>query len=109
MKPVMMLESTRRALRGFPKQVRIDFGMELRRVQEGLDAVNWKPMPTVGQGVREIRVSYRGQWRMIYIAKFDEAIFVLHAFQKKAQKTPKADIDIAKQRLSEISDERRQS
>ncbi|MDZ7670961.1 MAG: type II toxin-antitoxin system RelE/ParE family toxin [Gammaproteobacteria bacterium] len=104
-----MLEGTRRVLRGFPKQVRIDFGTELRRLQEGMDPVNWKPMPTVGQGVREIRVSYRGQWRMIYIAKLDEAIYVLHAFQKKAQKTPKADIDVATQRLSELLQERRSS
>jgi phage-related protein len=107
MKPVTMLESTRKTLREFPKQVRIDFGTELRRVQESLDPVNWKPMPTVGQSVREIRVSYRGQWRMIYIAKFDEAIYVLHAFHKKTQQTPKADIDLAKQRLSEILKERR--
>lgn len=102
-----MLESTRRILQEFPRQVRIDLGAELRRVQEGLEPNNWKPMPTIGRGVREIRVSYRGQWRLIYVAKFEEAIYVLHAFQKKTQQTPKADIDTAKQRLGEIVKKRR--
>lgn len=97
-----MLESTRSVLQGFPKQVRIDLGTELRRVQAGLDPTDWKPMPSIGAGVREIRVSYRGQWRLIYIAKLDEAIYVLHAFQKKTRRTPKADIDMARRRLHAI-------
>lgn len=97
-----MLESTRRILQGFPKQVRIDLGTELRRVQEGLDPTDWKPMPTIGAGVREIRTSYRGEWRLIYVATFNEAIYVLHAFQKKTRRTSRADIDIAKQRLRAI-------
>ncbi|MEQ8485577.1 MAG: type II toxin-antitoxin system RelE/ParE family toxin [Pseudomonadales bacterium] len=101
-----MLDSTRETLRQFPKQARIDIGTELRRVQKGLDPANWKPMSTVGRGVREIRVSHRGQWRVIYVAKFEEAIYVLHAFQKKTQQTPRTDIDLAKQRLRDIQEQR---
>lgn len=97
-----MLESTRRILQGFPKQVRIDLGTELRRVQEGLDPPDWRPMPTIGVGVREIRTSYRGQWRLIYVTTFDEAVYVLHAFQKKTRQTSRADIATAKRRLHAI-------
>ncbi len=63
------------------------------RVQFGLDPTNWKPMKTVGAGVREIRIHYRGKYRVIYVANRNEAIYVLHAFQKKTQRTPKHDID----------------
>ena len=71
--------------------------------QAGLDPTDWKPMPSVGKGVREIRVSYRGQWRMIYVATLGDAVYVLHAFHKKTQRTAKADIEIAKQRLKEVT------
>lgn len=109
MKPLVMLASTRRVLRGFPKQVRIDFGTELRRVQEGLDPVNWKAMPSISVGAREIRVIYQGHWRLIYLAKFEEAIYILHALQKKTSKTTQSDIELAKQRLVEIMAERRRT
>jgi len=56
-------------------------------------------MPTVGRGVREIRIHYRGQYRVIYVSKIDEAVYVLHAFQKKTQKTRKQDIEIARRRI----------
>ena len=63
-------------------------------------------MSTIGPGVREIRIHVDGEFRVIYIAKFEEAIYVLHAFQKKTQKTSKKDIDIAKTRLRELERER---
>ena len=72
------------------------------RVQRGLDPTDWKPMTTIGQGVREIRIKEDGQWRIIYIAKFEDAVYVLHAFRKKTQKTTKSDIDAAKRALSEV-------
>lgn len=103
MKTAEIKESTRKVIRGFPKQVRADLGVELMRVQAGLNPTDWKPMPSVGKGVREIRVSYRGQWRMIYVATLGDAVYVLHAFHKKTQRTAKADIRIAKQRLKEAT------
>jgi len=64
-------------------------------------------MASVGQGVKEIRVHIEGEFRVLYVAKFEEAVYVLHAFQKKTQKTPKKDIDIAKTRFRELERERK--
>jgi addiction module HigA family antidote len=78
-------------------------GYELHKVQNGLEPDNWKPMTSVGSGVKEIRVSAPdGIYRAIYVAKFKDAVYVLHAFQKKEQKTRQEDIDLAKKRLKEI-------
>lgn len=59
-------------------------------------------MTSIGSGVREIRIQHDGQYRVIYLAKFDDAVYVLHAFQKKTQKTRRQDIDVARRRLQEI-------
>ncbi len=64
-------------------------------------------MASVGQGVKEIRIHIEGEFRVLYIAKFEEAVYVLHAFQKKTQKTPKKDIDVAKARFRELEQERK--
>src|SRR5687768_3811037 len=77
--------------------------VQLRRVQEGLDPLNWKPMTSVGPGVREIRVrDSAGAFRVIYVASFPEAVYVLHAFQKKSERTPKEDLVLAKSRYPRI-------
>lgn len=78
-------------------------GYQIYRVQLGLDPDDWKPMPSVGTGVRELRV--RGsdsQYRAIYITTIGDMVYVLHVFVKKTQRTPNTDVDIAKKRLSEI-------
>ena len=73
------------------------------RVQHGLDPVDFKPMASIGKGVWEIRISDEaGQFRVIYIAKLKDAVFVLHCFQKKSQKTPLKDLDLASKRLREL-------
>lgn len=96
MKPVLFLGNTRDVLRDFPLSAKVDAGRELERVQRGLDPVDWKPMPSIGKGVREIRVKDRaGAFRVIYVASIGAQIYVLHAFQKKTQKTAKRDIDLA--------------
>ena len=71
-------------------------------VQLGGMPSDFKPMPTVGAGAYEIRVRIEGEWRAIYVAKFTAAIYVLHSFQKKTQKTSKADLDIAVSRYKRI-------
>lgn len=63
---------------------------------------DWKAFNSVGQGVIEIRISTALEHRVLYIAKYDEAIYVLHAFEKRTQKTRQADIDLAKRRLAEV-------
>jgi phage-related protein len=72
-------------------------------VQRGLDPDDWKPMPAVGPGVREVRVrDAAGAFRVIYTATFAEAVYVLHAFAKKTQATPKRDLDLAAARLRDL-------
>jgi phage-related protein len=91
------------ALKQFPVSARKVAGRQLELVQMGRDPVNWKPMTTVGAGVREIRLrDDSGIYRVIYVTKFVERIFVLHCFQKKTQKTSKADIDLAARRYREL-------
>jgi phage-related protein len=71
-------------------------------VQNGLEPVDWKAMPQVGPGVREIRIHILGEWRVLYVANFKDAIYVLHAFGKKTQKTARTDIELARERLRQI-------
>lgn len=90
-------------LRDFPGNAKRDAGDELDKVQRGLMPVDWKPMVTVGPGVQEIRIrDDDNAYRVIYVAKFDDAVYVLHCFQKKTLQTSQADIDIAKARYKEI-------
>jgi len=86
----------------FPDEARRAAGFELRAIQNGLDPSDWKPMQTIGKGVREIRIHVLGEWRVIYAARFKEAIYVLHAFQKKSRKTSRQDIELARQRYGQI-------
>lgn len=63
-------------------------------------------MTTIGSGAREIRIQHRGEFRVIYVAKIDDAVHVLHAFQKKTQKTRKRDLEVARQRLKEMKEKK---
>jgi len=86
-------------LSAFPKSARIRAGHELFMVQVGREPDDWKPMPTVGPGACEIRVrDQAGAFRVIYVAKFENAVYVLHSFQKKTQKTSRADLELARER-----------
>ena len=99
MKPVRFVGSTRDDLAAFPVAARARAGHELFMVQVGRDPENWKSMSSVGPGTCEIRVrDQSGAYRVIYVAKFADAVYVLHAFQKKTQKTARADLDLAMQR-----------
>lgn len=89
-----------------PVDARREAGYQLSLVQLGGDPEDWKPMNGVGMGVREIRIHKDGEFRVLYIAAFEEAIYVLHAFVKKTQQTPKKDIDIAKTRFRQLKRER---
>lgn len=94
-------------LKAFPDDARQRAGFELYRLQQGLEPTDWKPMATVGAGVREIRIQTGRAFRVLYVAKFGEAIYVLHAFEKKSQRTAKRDLDLAQQRLAEVLRRRR--
>jgi phage-related protein len=101
-KPVVWLGSALDDLRGFPEEARRSAGHEIHLVQMGLEPSDWKPMSSVGPGVMELRIHSQLEHRVFYIAKFAEAVFVIHAFQKKTRKTAKHDIDLAKHRLAEL-------
>jgi phage-related protein len=102
-KPLEFLGSSRDDLAAMPAGVRHDIGLELMRVQFGGDPTDFKPMSTVGAGAYEIRVrDTSGTYRAIYVARFEAAVYVLHAFQKKTQQTAKADIELAKVRYKMI-------
>ena len=92
----------------FPKIPRKEAGFLLGRVQAGLDPADWKPFDEVGAGTREIRISdAKGIFRVMYVAKFEEAVYVLHCFQKKTQATSKQDKDIAAARYRAVVSARR--
>lgn len=102
-KRVVWMGSSKADLKAFPASATDELGYQLYRVQCGLDPEDWKPMASVGQGVREIRVYDRaGAFRTLYLATRPEAIYVLHCFQKKAQKTAQSDINLARKRLSAV-------
>jgi phage-related protein len=103
MKPVVFLGDSVAQLRAFPDGPRRDAGFQLDRVQRGLDPDNWKPVTSIGPGVREIRVrDAMGAFRVIYLATFAEAVYVLHAFQKKTPRTARRDIALAESRYREL-------
>jgi phage-related protein len=90
-------------LRGFPVSARREAGFQLDRVQQGLEPCDWKTMTNIGPGVAEIRIrDEAGAFRVIYVAKFQDAIFVLHCFQKKTAKTALPDLDLAQKRYREL-------
>ena len=82
-----------KTIRNFPSVVKREVGHQLDRVQRGMNPVDWKPMPSIGKGVKEIRVQWRGQYRIIIATNHKFSILVLHAFQKKSRKTPSIEID----------------
>jgi phage-related protein len=102
MKPLKFVGSSLDDLRNFPEEARRAAGFELRAVQSGFEPSDWKPMQTIGPGVNEIRIHVLGEWRVIYVAKFRDVVYVLHAFQKKSRKTSRHDIDLARERYRRI-------
>jgi phage-related protein len=103
MKIVRFLGDALKCLRDFPKDAKQDAGRQLDKVQRGQQPDDFKPMPSIGKGVEEIRVwDEQGTFRVVYTARLADAVYVLHAFQKKTQTTSKRDIDIAKQRFTQL-------
>lgn len=87
MKKIIFVDRSLEEIKDFSLEAKREIGYQLDRVQRGIDPLDWKPMQGIGSGVREIRVRDKdGIYRVIYVAKFQEAIYVLHAFQKKLRK-----------------------
>ena len=108
LKPVVFRGSALDDLRAFPAVARREAGHQIDQLQRGRDPDDWRPMNTVGPGVREIRIrDAAGAFRVIDIATFCDAVYVLHCFHKKTQKTSKVDIDLAAKRYRDLARELR--
>jgi phage-related protein len=109
MKSVHFVGTSREDFRELPYSAQETVGFQLFKVQQGKEPDNWKPMPTVGPGVLEIRVrDESGAYRMFYVAKFEEAVYVLHVFEKRSQKTARADLELGKNRYADLLKWRRE-
>jgi len=103
LRPVGFRGSALDDLRAFPLAARREAGYQIDRVQRGLEPDDWKPMHGIGAGVREIRVrDASGAFRVVYVAKLADAVIVLHCFQKKTEKTSRADLELTGRRYREL-------
>jgi len=102
MKKLRFIGSSLDDFKNFPIEVRREAGFELDAVQRGAMPSDFKPLLAVGSGVYEIRIHALGEWRVVYVAKFDNAVYVLHAFHKKTQKTRRQDIELATRRYKQL-------
>jgi len=103
MKLLRFLGDSLKCLREFPDDARHDAGYQLDKVQRGEQPDDFKPMPSIGKGVEELRVwDDSGTYRVIYTARMADAVYVLHAFQKKTQTTGKRDLELARKRYTDL-------
>ncbi len=105
---LLWLGSSRGDIRALAPAVRRMAAFHLFRVQRGMEPTDWKPMTSIGSGVREIRVHTETEHRVCYVARFAEAIYVLHAFEKRGQKTSLKDLDLAGSRYQALLEWRRE-
>ena len=101
-KLIYWVGSSREELANFPKEAGRKAGFQLRAIQRGQKPTDFKPMPTIGKGVEEIRIWTGEAYRIFYVARFEEAVYVLHAFEKKTQKTSKRNIELGQKRYQEM-------
>lgn len=103
MKPIAFLGDSLAVIKAFPITARRVVGYQLDKVQRGYRADDFKPLPSVGKGVEEIRVrSTRGAYRVIYLARMEDTVYVLHAFAKKSRRTSQSVIEVARKRLADM-------
>jgi phage-related protein len=106
-KPIQWLGDSRDRLRRFPQAARREIGYQLSLIQTGRWASDWKPIPVVGAGVIEIRVHAESEYRIFYVAKFEDAVYVLHVFAKKTRKASSLDVELGKKRYRELLERRK--
>jgi phage-related protein len=107
LKPIAWLGDSLARLRAAPADIRSDAGYQLDLVQRGEAPADFRPMPNVGSGVMEIRLHGDNEYRVFYVARFEETVYVLHCFVKKTQATRKADIDLGRQRYLALLETRK--
>ena len=101
-KPIYWIGSSKEDICQFSEEARKKVGFQLRAIQKGEDPSDFKSIPTIGKGTQEIRIWTGDTYRVFYVARFAEAIYVLHAFQKKTQQTSRKDIELGKQRYQQM-------
>jgi phage-related protein len=101
-KAIHWLGDSRERLRWFPEAVRREIGYQLSLIQSGRQATDSKAIPLVGPGAIEIRVHAENEYRVFYVAKFADAIYVIHLFAKKSQKPSSLDVELARKRYREL-------
>jgi phage-related protein len=101
-KPIQWIGTSKNDLKSFPEDARRKAGLELRLVQQGKQPIDFKPMPIIGKGTEEIRIKTGDAYRVFYVARFPEAVYILHAFGKKTQKTSKKDIELGQKRYQQM-------
>ncbi|WP_293360224.1 MULTISPECIES: type II toxin-antitoxin system RelE/ParE family toxin [unclassified Microcoleus] len=101
-KPIRWVGPAREEIQSLPEEARKEAGFSLWTLQQGIQPPDFKPMSIVGKGVEEIRIRTENDYRVFYIARFEEAIYVLHAFQKKTQKTAKKNIEVGQKRYQDL-------
>lgn len=107
-KDVAWCGSSLEDLKAFPEAAKKEAGRQLSKVQAGMEPDHWKPFDVVGSGVKEVRIHVEaGAFRVMYVAKFADAIYVLHCFQKKTQATAKQDVEIARRRYAALMEQRK--
>jgi phage-related protein len=102
MKPIHWLGNTHKQVKEYPAEVKQEVGYQIDKIQRGEEPADWKVLSSVGHGVREIRIHAENEYRVIYVAKFSEAVYVLHTLVKKTQKTAYMDLQMAKVRYKEM-------
>lgn len=102
LRPIYWAGDSDSVVRAWPRKTRKQAGAELFRLQLGRDPLHWRSMKSVGRGVREIKISEGGQYRVLYITRKMDEIVVLHAFEKKSRRTAKSDIELGKQRFKDL-------
>lgn len=107
MKDAVFVGTALEDLRAFPEAARREAGYQIDLVQQGCDPTDWKPVKRAGVGIREIRIHEEGDYRVLYAARFREAVYILHAFRKKTPKTPRKDIDLARGRYQAVINARK--
>lgn len=106
MKTLAFVGDSLKQLRSFPAAAKQDIGFQLHQVQRGLQPKDFKPMPSIGPGVQELRVwDDGGTFRVVYTAQFEGSVFVLHSFQKKTMQTAQSNIDLAKRRYKQVKEQ----
>ena len=95
--------NSREVLQSFPEGVRQNLGFQLWQLQQGERPADYRPLPSIGPGVFELRDQDERAWyRVVYLSRIDDVIYVLHSFEKKSREMPRKEFETAKRRFKAV-------